>query len=101
MTESKRKAIMNASTFDELLDAEYGVKGTPEREKFEAHAKAYAKAETDDNISLTQYEEAKKTIERLMPIVTDDMPKDNPNVIKLIEASDIVEQYEKENYPIG
>ncbi len=46
MDKTKRDAIMNASTFDELLDAEYGKNGTPEREKFDADAAAFCLAET-------------------------------------------------------
>ncbi len=37
---------MNAQTFDELLDAEYGTPGTPERERFDADAAAFCLAET-------------------------------------------------------
>lgn len=37
---------MQCSTFDELLDAEYGKPGTPEREQFDADAAAYFLAET-------------------------------------------------------
>lgn len=46
MDKAKREAIMNAQTFEELLDAEYGVSGTPEREQFEAEAAAFCLAET-------------------------------------------------------
>ena len=35
MEKAKKEAIMNARTFDELLDAEYGKAGTPEREQFD------------------------------------------------------------------
>lgn len=38
--------IMQCSTFDELLDAEYGKCGTSEREKFESDAAAFCVAET-------------------------------------------------------
>ena len=34
MDKAKKEAIMNARTFDELLDAEYGNPGTPERVQF-------------------------------------------------------------------
>lgn len=37
---------MNAQTFDELLDAEYGKPSTPEREQFDADAAAFCLAET-------------------------------------------------------
>ena len=36
MDKAKKEAIMNARTFDELLDAEYGNPGTQEREQFDA-----------------------------------------------------------------
>lgn len=38
--------IMHCSTFDELLDAEYGKPGTPEREQFDTDAAAFCLAET-------------------------------------------------------
>lgn len=46
MTEEKKKAIMNCSSFDEILDEEYGAIGTTERIKFEAEAEAFCLAET-------------------------------------------------------
>ena len=46
MDKAKKEAIMNARTFDELLDAEYGNSGTPEREQFDADAAAFCLAET-------------------------------------------------------
>ena len=46
MDRTKRDAIMNAQTFDELLDAEYGQIGTPERYQFEIDAAAFSLAET-------------------------------------------------------
>lgn len=46
MDNAKKEAIMKATTFDELLDAEYGVIGTPERDRFEAGAAAFSLAET-------------------------------------------------------
>lgn len=46
MDKAKKEAIMNARTFDELLDAEYGKSGTPEREQFDADAAAFCLAET-------------------------------------------------------
>ncbi len=44
MDKAKKEAIMNASTFDELLDAEYGRPGTPERDRFDAYAAAFCLA---------------------------------------------------------
>lgn len=46
MDKAKIEAIKKATTFDELLDAEYGVVGTPERDKFETDAAAFCLAET-------------------------------------------------------
>ena len=46
MDKAKKEAIMNAQTFDELLDVEYGKFGTPEREQFDANAAAFCLAET-------------------------------------------------------
>lgn len=45
MDEKKKQAIMNSSTFDELLDAEYGKIGTPERDKYEDDAQTFILAE--------------------------------------------------------
>ena len=46
MDKTKIEAIRRATTFDELLEAEYGVVGTPERDKFEVEAAAFSLAET-------------------------------------------------------
>ena len=46
MKEEKKKSIMNCTTFEELLDEEYGPMGNPERVKFEAEAEAFCLAET-------------------------------------------------------
>ena len=41
MDTKKKKAIMESTSFDELLDAEYGKRGTVAREAFEAEAEAF------------------------------------------------------------
>ena len=46
MKVEKKQAIMDCTTFDELLDAEYGPMGNLERMKFEAEAKAFCLTET-------------------------------------------------------
>lgn len=46
MDKAKKEAILRATTFDELLDAEYGKIGTPIRDRFEADAAAFCLAET-------------------------------------------------------
>jgi ribosome-binding protein aMBF1 (putative translation factor) len=45
MDTNKRQAIMEAKTFDDLLDAEYGKVGTPVRNKYEDDAQAFCLAE--------------------------------------------------------
>ena len=45
MDKNKRNKIMNSSTFDELLDAEYGERGTVDRDKFEKEAEVFCLAE--------------------------------------------------------
>ena len=46
MDKSKREKIMQATTFDELLAAEYGPIGTKERDVFEIESNAFCLAET-------------------------------------------------------
>jgi DNA-binding XRE family transcriptional regulator len=45
METKKKEAIMASTTFDELLDAEYGKEGTARRDDFEAEAEAFCLAE--------------------------------------------------------
>ena len=45
MDAKKKKAIMECTSFDELLDAEYGKRGEEPRETFEADAEAFCLAE--------------------------------------------------------
>jgi len=58
------KKVNNITTFEEHLDKQYGVKGTPTREKFEARAKAFTIGELlkDERLeaNLTQEELAEK-----------------------------------------
>ena len=49
MTDEKKKAIMNCTSFDEILNEEYGAMGTPERMKFENDAEAFCLAEILSN----------------------------------------------------
>ena len=46
MDKKKKEAIMQSETFDELLNAEYGERGTDEREAFETDANAFCLAES-------------------------------------------------------
>lgn len=45
MDDKKKAAILNSKTFDDLLDAEYGNVGTPERDKFDDEAQTFCLAE--------------------------------------------------------
>lgn len=46
MEKNKKNLIMNCTTLDELLDVEYGEKGTPERNEFDKETQAFCLAET-------------------------------------------------------
>ena len=46
MTDEKKKAIMSCTSFDEILNEEYGAMGTPDRMKFENDTEAFCLAET-------------------------------------------------------
>lgn len=52
-------------------------------------------------ISKAMYEYALSRIEQLLPITPDCSPEDNPLMAELVIVSNIVEEYEKEYYPIG
>lgn len=45
MDKKKKQAIMASETLDDLLNAEYGERGTESRESFEAEADAFCLAE--------------------------------------------------------
>ena len=45
MDTKKKEAIMECSSFDELLNAEYGERGTEAREAFETEAETFCLAE--------------------------------------------------------
>lgn len=51
-------------------------------------------------ITEKEYEAALKRIDELLPLVTDDTPDDDPNLIELLKVSDIVSKYEDGYYPI-
>ncbi len=46
MKTNKTERLMSCNTLDELLDVEYGVKGTPERELFDNETRTFCLAET-------------------------------------------------------
>ena len=47
------------------------------------------------------YKEAEARMEELLPLVNDNTPKNDPNLIELNKVSEIIEAYELEHYPIG
>lgn len=51
-------------------------------------------------ITEKEYEAALKRIDELLPLVTDDTPDSDPNLIGLLKVSNIVEEYEDVHYPI-
>jgi len=46
MNAIENRQPIECNTLDELLDAEYGVKGTPERERFDGETRVFCLAET-------------------------------------------------------
>jgi len=52
-------------------------------------------------ISEAEYKHALEKIEELLKVVNDDTPQDDPGLRELVTLSDIVENYEIENYSIG
>lgn len=51
-------------------------------------------------VTKAKYEYALRRIEELLPLVGEETPMDDPNSIELDIVSEIVEQYEKEYYPV-
>lgn len=51
-------------------------------------------------ITADEYEASLKRIDELLPLVTDDTPDSDPNLIDLLNVLNIVEEYEDEHYPI-
>ena len=52
-------------------------------------------------ITKEKYCTALKRIDELLPLVTEDTPNDDFNLIELLKFSDIFEEYEDEHYPIS
>lgn len=52
-------------------------------------------------VSKSQYEYSLNRIEELLPLVTDETPEFDKNLIELTIVSDVVEAYENVHYPIG
>ena len=53
------------------------------------------------DITAQQYEAALQRVEELLPLVSDETPDPDKNLIELLEVSAIVEAYEDIHYPIG
>lgn len=47
-----------------------------------------------------QYQAAMARIEELLPLVTEDTPKDDIHSVELILLSNLVADYDEKNYPI-
>ena len=47
-----------------------------------------------------EYNAAMKRIDELLPLTKDEWPSDDPNMNELVLLSELVEEYEKEHYPI-
>ncbi len=64
METDKNEAIMNCTTLDELIEVEYGPKGTPERDLFDVETQEFCVAQTlrEERIraGLTQQQLAEK-----------------------------------------
>jgi HTH-type transcriptional regulator/antitoxin HigA len=54
-----------------------------------------------NKITKAQYEFALMRVEELLPLIDDNTPANNKNAVELTVMSNIVIEYEKENYPIG
>lgn len=52
-------------------------------------------------ITKQQYEYALNRVEELLPLVGEDTPAYDKNAVELTIVSDVVENYEKEHFPIG
>ena len=50
--------------------------------------------------SESQYKEIMARIEELLPLIAEDTPEDDANAVELEHLSILVEDYEKEFYPI-
>lgn len=53
-----------------------------------------------NKVTKEQYEFALARVEKLLPLVDDNIPANDKNAVELSVTSDIVIAYEKEHYPI-
>lgn len=56
MNAKEKKSIKGCKTFEELLDIQYGAKGTPSRDRFDREAEAFIRAERPKEAGQTQAE---------------------------------------------
>ena len=54
-----------------------------------------------NKITKEQYEFATNRVEELLPLIDDNTPTNDKSAIELTVMSDIIIEYEKENFPIG
>lgn len=54
-----------------------------------------------NKVTKEQYEFALERVEELLPLIDDNTPSNDKNVVELTVMSDIIIAYEKEHYPIG
>lgn len=50
--------------------------------------------------NLQQYEEAEKRVEELLPLISDDMPTDDPNYIEFVRLSNMVADYDEVHFSL-
>ena len=48
-----------------------------------------------------EYLKALNRIDELLQLTGDDVPSDDPNMVELLEISDLIYDYESIHYPIG
>ncbi|MFS4448704.1 helix-turn-helix domain-containing protein [Maribacter sp. 2307UL18-2] len=53
------------------------------------------------SITHEAYVKANLRLEELLNVVGNDTPEDSPEMVELLEVSDIIEQYEEIHFPIG
>lgn len=79
--------------YDIVLDAQFGKEGTPERARAEKEAYLfYNGIKTQEECDW-----AIERVEELLPLVDDDTPMSDPNLIELEMLSNLVADYEEEH----
>lgn len=93
---------MKTETLDQIKDRYYGKAGTPERDRIERESSSVLRRmnKKTEVISESQYEQAQAEIERLLPLVGEELSVADENTVALIRASEIVKAYETIHYPM-